>query len=142
LAKVDVTKNSALAKRFNINSYPTLKYFADRKAYPYKNKRDLDSMYHFVTEGYKTSNTEEIPVVPGVFEEKMKQFRVKFQDMVKGHKDLKFLLEDFDHILDVRKNAAAVLVGLGVIVGFMLATILSLLRELGSGKKESKTKKE
>ena len=31
IAKVDATKESALATRFKIRSYPTLKYFADRK---------------------------------------------------------------------------------------------------------------
>ncbi|KAL3779610.1 hypothetical protein ACHAWO_004661 [Cyclotella atomus] len=142
LAKVDVTKNSAIAKRFNINSYPTLKYFADRKCYPYKGKRDLDSMYEFVTEGYKSAITEEIPGVPSVFEEKMKQFRFKFQQLTNDHKDLKFLLEDFDHILEVRKNAAAVLVVLGAVIGFMLGMIVSLLMGLGKVKNESKKKKD
>lgn len=142
LAKVDVTKNSAIAKRFNINSYPTLKYFADRKCYPYKGKRDLESLFEFVTEGYKSAITEEIPGVPSVFDEKMKQFRLKFQQLANDHKDLKFLLEDFDHILEYRKNAAAVLVVLGAIIGFMVGMIASLLMGLGKVKNESKKKKD
>jgi thiol-disulfide isomerase/thioredoxin len=141
LAKVDATKNTALAKRFTINSYPTLKYFADRKCFPYKGKRDLDSMYEFVTEGYKISNTEEIPSVPSAFQLKMKQLRYKFQQLTKEHKDLRFLLEDFEHILEFRKNAAVVLVIMGVILGFMLGMVVSLLRGLGRVKKEAKKKK-
>ena len=140
MAEVDVTKNSALAKRFNINSYPTLKYFADRKAYPYKGKRDLESMFQFITNGYKSSNTEEIPAVPSMFQEKIKQLRLKFHKLTKDHKDLKYLLEDFDHILEVRKNAAVVLIVIGAIIGFIFANILNLLGGLRRAKKGAKKK--
>lgn len=109
--------------------------------FPYKGKRDLDSMFQFVTEGYKSSINEEIPDLPNVFQEKVKQLRVKFQILMNDHENLKFLLEDFNHILEFRKNAAAVLIGFGVIVGVILANILSLLNGLGRGNKNAKKKK-
>lgn len=88
-----------------------------------------------------SSINEEIPGIPSAFQEKVKQLRLKFQQLTKDHKDLKFLLEDFDHILEFRKNAAAVLIGFGVIVGFTLATILSLFKGLCRSKANSKKKK-
>ena len=97
-------------------------------------------MFQFITDGYNSSNTEEIPAIPNMFQEKIKQLRLKFHKLTKDHKDLKYLLEDFDHILEVRKNAAAVLIVIGAIIGFIFATILNLLGGMRRAKKASKKK--
>mmetsp|Transcript_458 Transcript_458/g.910 ORF Transcript_458/g.910 Transcript_458/m.910 type:complete len:227 (-) Transcript_458:308-988(-) len=144
LAKVDATKETELANRFKIRSYPTLKYFADRKLFTYKGSRNIDALYEFVTEGYKTAKDEEIPSPPSLLDVKMKEFRNWFFEMTKGHDQLKYLLEDFEHILSYRKNAAVVLVGMGVVLGFFIGMIVAMLT-MGDGTKEKangKSKKE
>ncbi|EED90729.1 predicted protein, partial [Thalassiosira pseudonana CCMP1335] len=78
IAKVDATKNSEVSARFNIQSYPTLKFFAGRKMYNYKGARNIDALYEFVTEGYKTAPTDTIPAPPSAFDAKMKEIRQKF----------------------------------------------------------------
>lgn len=138
IAKIDATKETQVANRFKVQSYPTLKYFADRKLYNYKGARNLDAMYEFVTGGYKKSPIETIPDPDSLFDVKMKEFRTKFDQYTKDNEHLKYLLEDFDHIVSFRKNAAAVLVGLGAIFGFFLGIIVSLLMGIGKAEK-SKT---
>ncbi|KAL9186240.1 hypothetical protein ACHAXT_005478 [Thalassiosira profunda] len=136
VAKVDATKETQLANRFKIQSYPTLKYFADRKMYNYKGPRTLDALYEFVTGGYTAALTDKIPPPPSMFEVKMKEFRQKFDKLTEGHEQLKYLLEDFDHIVSFRKNAAAVILAMGAFLGFFFGIIVSLL--LGLGKTEAK----
>ena len=138
IAKVDATKQTQVANRFKIQSYPTLKYFADRKMYNYKGGRNLDALYEFVTEGYKSAMTDTIPAPPSMFDAKMKEFRQKFESMAEDHENLKYVLEDFDHIVSFRKNAAVVLVVMGSFIGFMFGVIVSLLMGIGSAGKASK----
>ncbi|KAL7538420.1 hypothetical protein ACHAXR_008546 [Thalassiosira sp. AJA248-18] len=143
IAKVDATKETQVANRFKIQSYPTLKYFADRKMYNYKGGRNIDEMYKFVTEGYKSALMDTIPPAPSMFDVKMKQFRQKFEAITQDNPHLKHLLEDFDHIVSFRKNAAAVLLVMGAFIGFMFAK-LSLLMGIGStsaAKAQKKKKK-
>jgi len=143
IAKVDCTKQSSVAQRFKIQSYPTLKYFADRKMYTYKGGRNLDALYDFVTEGYKSAKTDEIPAPPSVLDAKMKEFRQKFESLTENNDSLKYLLEDFDHIVSFRKNAALALVLMGAFLGFMFGIIVSLLFMGGgsSGSKPAQKKK-
>lgn len=141
-AKVDCTKETQLAGRFNVQSYPTLKYFADRKMYSYNGARNIDALYDFVTGGYRSETDDAIPPGPSAFEATMKELRQKFADLTQDHPDLKYLLDDFDHIVEYRKNAAAVLLVTGACVGFFFGVILSLLMGMGSaGKKAQKKKK-
>ncbi|KAL7521552.1 hypothetical protein ACHAWX_006230 [Stephanocyclus meneghinianus] len=145
LAKVDATKNPQLSNRFQIQSYPTLKYFADRRMYPYKGLRTVDALYDFVTEGYKTATTTEtIPVPPSLFRAKMKEWRRKVRQMTEKHDHLKYLLDDFDHIVQFRKNAAAVLMILGMMVGFFVGTMVCWIAmgRFAGGTKEVKSKKD
>lgn len=144
IAKVDTTKETQVGNRFKIESFPTLKYFADRKMYNYKGSRNIDELYEFVTEGYKLQiGVATIPAPPSMFEMKMKEFRLKFQEYSQDHEHLKFLLDDFDHIVEFRKNAAAVLVVMGAVIGFMFGIIVMLLMGIGStGSKTKKKKKE
>lgn len=141
IAKVDCTKETQVANRFQVQSYPTLKYFADRKMYNYKGARNADALYDFVTEGYKSALQDTIPPPPSVLDVKMKEFRMKFDSLAQNNKHLKFLLEDFDHIITFRKNAACALLVMGAFIGFMFGIIVSLLMGMGSTDTKAKKKK-
>mmetsp|Transcript_4724 Transcript_4724/g.7294 ORF Transcript_4724/g.7294 Transcript_4724/m.7294 type:complete len:229 (-) Transcript_4724:143-829(-) len=144
IAKVDCTQEKEVCNRFNIQGFPSLKYFADRKMFSYKGARNIDALYDFVTEGYKSALQDTIPPVPSIYEKTMKQLRKKFNKFAKDNENLQYLLTDFGHIISFRKNAAAVLLVLGAIVGFWLGFIVSLLA-FGKGnekKAKSKSKKE
>mmetsp|Transcript_26592 Transcript_26592/g.57154 ORF Transcript_26592/g.57154 Transcript_26592/m.57154 type:complete len:233 (-) Transcript_26592:235-933(-) len=133
IAKVDCTKESQVANRFKVQSYPTLKYFADRKMYNYKGDRNIDALYAFVTEGYKSALPDAaIPPPPSLLDVKMKEFRQKFEALAQDNEHLKHLLEDFDHIVSFRKNAAVALLVMGAILGFMFGIIVSLIMGMGS----------
>mmetsp|Transcript_37524 Transcript_37524/g.89888 ORF Transcript_37524/g.89888 Transcript_37524/m.89888 type:complete len:226 (-) Transcript_37524:88-765(-) len=121
IAKVDATKESALATRFKIRSYPTLKYFADRKMFNYKGHRNLDALHAFVTEGYKTAQPDTIPAPPSFVELQVKELRKRFEKLTEENLHVKYLLEDFDHIVSFRKNAAVALLVIGALLGAALA---------------------
>ena len=144
IAKVDCTKEKEVCNRFKVNGYPSLKYFADRKMFSYKGARDIEALYEFVTEGYKSALQDTIPPVPSMYETMVKDLRKKFNKFANDHEHLQYLLTDFEHIVSFRKNAAAVLLVMGIIAGFFLGVIVSLLTfGRGSGKKvKSKSKKE
>lgn len=134
LAKVDCTTEKETCTRFSVRGYPTLLYFAERQMYRYSGPRELDSLAEFAAGGYKDTTGEDVPAPPSWFDEKMKDVR----QMVESNDQLRMLAEDFEHILEVRKNAAAVLVVIGAVVGLMLGCVLG-----GGGKKSGgKSKKE
>jgi len=142
IAKVDATKETELANRFYIQSFPRLKYFADRKMYTYSGARNIDAMYDFVTGGYKSASADDsIPPPPSMFLVKMKEFRQKFEAFTQESPHYTYLLEDFDHIITLRKNAAIVLLVMGAFVGLAFGIILSLLMGMGSTKTKAQKKK-
>ena len=112
--------------------------------FTYKGDRDIDSLYEFVTGGFKSALHEPVPTVPSMYEKKMKEMRKKFKRTVKNNEQLQYLMTDFEHIISFRKNAAAVLLVLGAIIGFWLGFIVSMFAfGKGSEKKmRSKPKKE
>jgi hypothetical protein len=109
--------------------------------YSYDGARTIDALYAFVTEGYKSASDDAIPAPPSMFEVKMKEFRQKFEAYTKDSEHLKYLLEDFDHITNYRKNAATVLMVMGAIIGFMLGVIVMLLMGITSTETKGKKKK-
>lgn len=136
-----MTKETQVANRFKIQSYPTLKYFAERKMYTYKGSRTLDAMYDFVTGGYKSMVDDKIPAPPSFLDVKMKEFRQTFESMTEDNPHLRYLLDDFDHIISLRKNAAVVLLVMGAFVGFFLGVIVSMLMGTGSAQPKGQKKK-
>lgn len=141
IAKVDATKETQVANRFKVQSYPTLKYFADRKMYNYKGGRNTDDMYDFVTGGYKSALSDTIPPPPSIFEIKMKEIRRQFEKVTEDNPHLKYLLEDFDHIISFRKNAAVALLVMGAFVGFLFGLIVAMLSRTGGKKNDAKAPK-
>jgi thiol-disulfide isomerase/thioredoxin len=123
VAQVDVTKNRELVKRFNITGLPTLKYFANQGMYEYPpRQRSLESLSSFVLEQYKEMEKKDVPAGPSGFVLFIQMLRQKVHDI----KVLNDLLADFEHILQVRKNAAALLIVVGALFGFIVASLLGL----------------
>jgi len=137
LAKVDCTKEKAVCSRFKIRGYPTLVYFAERSMIRYSGGRDVDSLAAFATGGYKEFTGEAVPAPPSWLDEKVKEMRMMFD----GNKQIKTIAEDFEHIVQMRKNAAVVLVAIGLVVGLLLGCIFG---GAGGSKRAtmSKSKKE
>lgn len=144
IAKVDCTKEKAVCNRFKVTGFPSLKYFADRKMFAYKGARDIDALYDFATKGYKSALQDTIPPEPSMYEKKMKELRIFFNKFAKDNDQFQYLLTDFEHIISFRKNAAALMLVMGAIVGFWLGFIVSRLA-FGRGndkKAKSKSKKD
>ena len=57
IAKVDATENSGLAQRFNIEGYPTLKYFVEKSPTEYGGGRTEDSIVSFILKKVNPSVT-------------------------------------------------------------------------------------
>jgi hypothetical protein len=109
--------------------------------YTYKGVRTLEALYEFATLGYKSALDDPIPAAPSAFEIKMKELRKKVTDYTQKNEHLKYLLEDFEHITDYRKNAAIVLVVMGLIIGFMMGVIVTLLMGISGNKSKAAAKK-
>jgi protein disulfide-isomerase-like protein len=134
MAKVDAVANRDTAKRFNVKSYPTLLYIADGKLYTYKGARTVEDIKPFLISGYKQEEGLPVPPPPSFVEIQRK----KVKQAVESNKHLSMLLEDFEHIVNIRKNAAVVLLLLGAFVGFLVGYFVA-----SAGKnKPSKSKTE
>jgi hypothetical protein len=112
-------------------------YFAERQMFRYKGARDLITLAHFATEGYKEDKEggEAVPALPSWWD---------IKELVKTNDFLRTLADDFEHIVQKRKNAAALLVVIGVVVGMFFGLLLG---GGGGGKKTdvvagNKSKKE
>jgi len=122
IAKVDATAESMVKDRFKVSGFPDLKYFADRKMYNYNGGRTLEDLLEFITEDYKNADSSPIPSEPNWFDKNI-------------GRQVESLREDFFHIVEVRKNAAALLLFLGASFGFLFSIIF-----LGRLNKRSKIK--
>jgi hypothetical protein len=127
IAKVDCTESRKVCERFGVSGYPTLKYITDNKQYKYKGKRELEELKEFVLRGYANEESEAVPPPPSWTEE-----------FFKNNKFLMDLKDDFNHIIEKRKNAAFVLVLLGAIWGVMLTYLVKMLGIWGTTKKDKK----
>jgi len=135
VANVDAIKNYDLAKRFHVQGYPLLLYFAQGRMYRYQGSRDLESLVEFVTEGYKKDNGDAVPPPPGWVE----VYRKKLIKFIHSKPHLSMLSDDFEHIIALRKNAALLLLFIGVFFGTMIGYILGTL---GGGTTKVKAKKD
>eukprot|EP01043_Picozoa_sp_COSAG02_P055616 COSAG02_NODE_6476_length_3549_cov_3.042899_3_plen_167_part_00 len=111
VAKVDATQNKVTSKRFGVKGFPTLKFFADRKVYDYSGARDVAAMEAFASGGYSDSEGAEVPAGPQWYHELIAK--------ADPH-----LMDDVDHILKIRKTAAAILFIGGLVVGVVLTLLV------------------
>lgn len=131
-ANVNLMDNIELRERFDINSFPTIIYFADRKMYRYDGSRNVDDFVKFAIDGYINKTSEKVPPPMAGWKKAIQEIRKKAAD----HKVLQDLLKDFEHILDMRKNAAVLLFLFGCVFGFFITVLLGVF----SGKKSTKVK--
>ena len=120
VAMVDVTNSPELVQRFNIQSMPTLYYFADMGMYEYgpKSPRNVDSLINYVLEGYKSGEKLDVPSRP-----RLLQMVADLRKHVHDIEVLNALLNDFEEILLQRKNAAVLLFLTGAAFGILLCTL-------------------
>lgn len=136
IAKVDMTVNPGIQNRFEIQGYPTLKLIAGGKMYTYEGPRTLTDLTDFALGGYKNASTiESVPPDISQWKKWMDDLKNKFQN----YKHVRVTLEDFDHILGYRKNAAVLLFFLGSSFGFVLG--YALVRS-STATRSNKTKKD
>mmetsp|Transcript_21104 Transcript_21104/g.58704 ORF Transcript_21104/g.58704 Transcript_21104/m.58704 type:complete len:236 (-) Transcript_21104:1138-1845(-) len=116
MAKVDCTESMDVCSRFGVTGYPTLKYIADGQVFTYKGPRASDDLLEFAMEGYKAAKGEPVPAPPSWFEE-----------LLDSNQFVKSLINDLDHIVEVRKNAAALVFVLGLIWGALITLGLGIV---------------
>ncbi len=131
IGSVNVKENPILAERFAIQGLPTLIYFAEGSmfVYPPEGERLIDEFISFVFDdgsgegGYKQMvERKSVPKGPEGFVKLVGDLRKYVHDI----ELLKFLLDDVEHILILRKNAAVLLLLSGFFIGFFVASLLGL----------------
>jgi protein disulfide-isomerase-like protein len=117
ISQVDCTQHKGLCARFGVKGYPALKLIANHQVYDYKGGRSLEDFNNFLAKGGDFGgNGYVVPPPPSWLEQIMIQ-----------NKELQGLREDFHHVVSFRKNAAAVLVAIGVIWGMIIMCLLQLI---------------
>jgi thioredoxin-like negative regulator of GroEL len=139
---VDVTKNPKLVQRFNVKSMPTIFYFADRGMYQYApNKpREVEQLLEYVLGGYKDDSNgddgQEKMEVPAtsrtlkVIEDLRRSFH--------GVEAINVILNDIEDIVMLRKNAAILLFGAGVLMGVLMCMLKNAIFGAGRAPKVKK----
>lgn len=132
IAKVDATKNRDLADKFKVRGYPTLIYIHQEKEqgqyYRYGGGRTLEEFQAFLQGGFADTKAEPLPAPPG-WDDTLKSLEKRFK------KEYAMLEEDFNHIVEIRKNAMAALLIIGGVVGCIFGCLMSCVCCRGSGSK-------
>jgi protein disulfide-isomerase-like protein len=121
IAKLDAVQNPETKERFGVTGFPTLLYFADEKVYKYQGPRTVQALKEFVLEGYKSIEGAPVPPPPPSY---VTRQRKRFLQFVEENPHLKMLVDDFEHIVNLRKNAALVLVVFGMLSGILVGFVL------------------
>eukprot|EP00903_Cladosiphon_okamuranus_P007200 g6991.t1 len=66
VAKVDVTANSSLGKRFGIKGFPTLMYFSHGNMYKFSGLRKVETLMAYAKGGFKTTESVAVPEPPSL----------------------------------------------------------------------------
>jgi protein disulfide-isomerase-like protein len=122
VGKVDVTQNESSRRLFDVQAFPTLILFTEGNMYTYRSSRDrtLEALFDYVRGDYRVEEATPIPNPPNVLLERLERFRRTFH----SNRMVRSLLHDLDHILRLRKNAALLLLSIGLMIGFSLGLSL------------------
>ncbi|ETP54117.1 protein disulfide-isomerase domain [Phytophthora nicotianae P10297] len=126
VAKVDVTANAELGKRFGIRGFPTLLHFSHGKSYKYAGKRTLEDLAAFARGGFKKVEGEVVNAAPSFLDFAVQQVH-----------DIK---RDFITLLATKKNVLLVTFSGGLLLGVLLGCMCGCCTSRGN--KAPKTKKE
>lgn len=130
IAKVDCTTNRDVCQRFDVTGFPTLKLFANYKMYTYDGPRTVEAMKEYLLQLDGRSLGKPVPGPPSWWSQ---------------NKFLKDLEEDFTRIVSKQKNAAALLLLLGTILGMVIMGILNSCggssTSMGINKRDAERKK-
>ena len=106
-AEVDCTVHKNTCKRFGVKGYPTVKLISKGKVYKHKGARDAEGLTKFAAGGFTEADGEDVPGVPTAFELAVDTY-------------LGPIKKDFVHILAIRKSAAAVMIIVSLVVGYLI----------------------
>lgn len=109
VAKVDVTKNSELGKRFGIRGFPTLMFFRHGRMYRYNGHRTQAELVKFTRGGYAKTESSPVPAAPTV------------KNVFVRH--LEDLQKDFVTLLANKKNVLLATFSGGLFVGLLLGCL-------------------
>ena len=170
IGSVDVNNNPILSKRFGITQLPTILLFAEGGMfeYPPSRPRNVDEFIKFLigstssksdnnynynsdNNNNDTSNGDDQIEAKHYYKQMTKlqipksqegimEFVADLRKMVYDIEFLRFLLDDVEHILVLRKNAAVLLIGIGIVFGFLFASVIGLSRSTTSSNKVMATK--
>ncbi|KAG3113046.1 hypothetical protein PI124_g7947 [Phytophthora idaei] len=126
VAKVDVTANAELGKRFGIRGFPTLLHFSHGKSYKFAGKRTLEDLADFARGGFRKVEGEVVNAAPSFLD-----FAVQQAQDVK---------RDFITLLATKKNVLLVTFSGGLLLGLLLGCMCGCCTSRGN--KAPKTKKE
>ncbi|KAG2526558.1 hypothetical protein BBO99_00002956 [Phytophthora kernoviae] len=126
VAKVDVTDNAELGKRFGIRGFPTVLHFSHGKSYKFAGKRTLEDLSVFARGGFKSVEATVVAAAPS------------YLDFVKEQAlDVK---KDFVTLLATKKNVLLVTFSGGLLLGLLLGCLCGCCTSRGG--KAPKSKKE
>jgi len=119
---VDTSQNPELVKRFQIKSMPSLYFFANGGMYRYGSNRSrtVEDFVLFVMGEHQQQTKMQVPLNTGGVMRILETVMSHLREMDSIH----FLVKDLENIFLYRKNAAALLFGLGFTLGVLLCTVV------------------
>ncbi|CAH0488443.1 unnamed protein product [Peronospora farinosa] len=124
VAKVDVTDNAELGKRFGIRGFPTVLLFSHGKSYKFGGKRTLEEFLVFARGGFKNVAGEVVTASPGLLD-----FAIEQMLHVKS---------DFMTLLETKKNVLLVTFSGGLLLGLLLGCMCGCCTSRGGKIPKSK----
>jgi len=117
VAKVDATANRQVAQRFQIEAYPTIKYFRQGRVYDYNGHRTVEDLKNFVLEDYAKADSVPVPRPPT-------QTEMLAQKLGETANDVKILIQR-------HTTTSGIILALGLMVGVLLT--VCVVTYLGNG---------
>lgn len=88
VAKVDMSANPSVGKRFSIRRLPTIIMLSQGKLYKFSGSRNAESVMKFATEEFKKADAEEVPAAPSIMDDLIQHahhFHRQLMSMMQGN---------------------------------------------------------